>query len=144
VDHGVPVFIGTYEDEHIRGSARGIPEFHVFEALNFCKDLLGKFGGQSSWGLFSASNLEALRSRLSTLPTSALTRTPKAAAKIDAQANLNQINFNKTDGHPPPLRHRQPDPIFWTANVQVVDQQIVGKVTSNSPFRNPPAYSHSN
>jgi len=38
--YGVPVFIGTYEDEHTFGSARGIPEFHVFEALNFCKDLL--------------------------------------------------------------------------------------------------------
>ena len=31
--YGVPVFIGTYEDEEhkvIRGSARGIPEFDVF------------------------------------------------------------------------------------------------------------------
>ncbi|MCY7394222.1 MAG: single-stranded-DNA-specific exonuclease RecJ, partial [Leptolyngbyaceae cyanobacterium CAN_BIN12] len=46
--YGVPVFIGTYEDEtrqHIRGSARSIPEFNVFEALEFCKDLLDKHGG---------------------------------------------------------------------------------------------------
>ncbi|HZG38890.1 MAG TPA: DHH family phosphoesterase, partial [Nodosilinea sp.] len=34
--YGVPVFIGTYEDDDhkvIRGSARGIPEFDVFAAL---------------------------------------------------------------------------------------------------------------
>jgi len=53
--YGVPVFIGTYEDEqHIRGSARGIPEFHVFEALNFCKNLLGKFGGHKAAGGFQS------------------------------------------------------------------------------------------
>ncbi|MHC5721689.1 MAG: single-stranded-DNA-specific exonuclease RecJ, partial [Nostoc sp.] len=29
--YGVPVFIGTMEgDQHIRGSARGIPEFSIF------------------------------------------------------------------------------------------------------------------
>jgi len=51
--YGVPVFIGTYEEEEpgkIRGSARGIEEFHVFEALQFCQDLLGKFGGHKMAG----------------------------------------------------------------------------------------------
>ncbi|NJM73514.1 MAG: single-stranded-DNA-specific exonuclease RecJ, partial [Scytonema sp. RU_4_4] len=67
--YGVPVFIGTYEDEEhmIRGSARGIPEFHVFDALEYCQDLLGKFGGHKAAGGFSlaSENLELLRSRLS-------------------------------------------------------------------------------
>jgi len=50
--YGVPVFIGTYEDEqHIRGSARGIPEFHVFEALNFVKICCG---GHSAAGGFQS------------------------------------------------------------------------------------------
>ncbi|MCC5616572.1 DHHA1 domain-containing protein, partial [Nostoc sp. CHAB 5836] len=65
--YGVPVFIGTYEDEgHIRGSARSIPEFHVFEALEYCHDLLGKFGGHKAAGGFSlpAENLQMVRSRL--------------------------------------------------------------------------------
>jgi single-stranded-DNA-specific exonuclease len=42
--YGVPVFIGTYEDDDqkvIRGSARGIPEFDVFAALQACGDLMG-------------------------------------------------------------------------------------------------------
>ena len=51
--YGVPVFIGTYEDEtHIRGSARSIPEFNVFEALEFCKDLMLKHGGHKAAGDF--------------------------------------------------------------------------------------------
>jgi len=89
--YGVPVFIGTYEDEqHIRGSARGIPEFHVFEALNF----VGKFGGHKQLGAFSLSaEFGCLAIAPSTLP-SASNRTPQAAPEMDAQANLNQIaNF---------------------------------------------------
>lgn len=63
----VPVFIGTYEDDNtIRGSARGTPNFDVFEALIECKDLLGKYGGNKRCGGFSlpCANLELFRSRL--------------------------------------------------------------------------------
>ena len=131
--YGVPVFIGTYEDEqHIRGSARSIPEFHVFEAMDFCKDLLGKFGGHKAAGGFSlpSGNLDALRSRLSTFANQCLQPEHlKPLLKIDAQANLNEINcqlYKQLDVlHPCGIEN--PDPIFWTPNVQVVDQQIVGK-----------------
>ena len=53
--YGVPVFIATYEDKakkEIRGSARSIPEFNVFEALQFCHDLLGRYGGHRAAGGF--------------------------------------------------------------------------------------------
>ncbi len=131
--YGVPVFIGTYEDQHhIRGSARGIPEFHVFEALEFSKDLLGKFGGHKAAGGFSlpAQNLDALRSRLSTFANKCLQPEHlKPLLKIDTQVNLNQINhqlYKQLDAlHPCGIEN--PDPIFWTPNVQVVEQQIVGK-----------------
>lgn len=131
--YGVPVFIGTYEDDqHIRGSARGIPEFHVFEALEFCKDLLGKFGGHKAAGGFSlpALNLNHLRSRLSTFANQCLEpECLKPLLKIDAQVNLNQINlqlYKQLDAlHPCGIDN--PDPVFWAANVRVVDQKIVGK-----------------
>lgn len=131
--YGVPVFIGTYEDEqHIRGSARSIPEFHVFEALEFCNDLLGKFGGHKAAGGFSlpSGNLDALRSRLSEFANLCLQPEHlKPLLKIDAQASLNQINrqlYKQLDAlHPCGIEN--PDPVFWTPNVQVVEQQIVGK-----------------
>lgn len=94
--YGVPVFIGTYEDEaHIRGSARGIPEFHVFEALAYCHDLLGKFGGHKAAGGFSlpADNLLELRSRLCEFANQCLEpQHLKPLLKIDAQAHLHQLN----------------------------------------------------
>ncbi|RCJ41266.1 single-stranded-DNA-specific exonuclease RecJ [Nostoc minutum NIES-26] len=131
--YGVPVFIGTYEDDgHIRGSARGIPEFHVFAALEYCQDLLGKFGGHKAAGGFSlpAENLPTLRSRLCEFANHCLEpQHLKPLLKIDAEANLNQIDrqlYQQLNTlHPCGIDN--PDPIFWTPNVQVVEQQIVGK-----------------
>jgi single-stranded-DNA-specific exonuclease len=131
--YGVPVFIGTYEDEHhIRGSARGIPEFHVFAALEFCQNLLGKFGGHKAAGGFSlpAENLTALRSRLREFAHQCLQiEHLKPLIKIDAQAHLSQIDrqlYKQLDVlHPCGIDN--PNPLFWTANVEVVEQRIVGK-----------------
>lgn len=131
--YGVPVFIGTYEDEeHIRGSARGIPEFHIFEALEFCKDLLLKYGGHRAAGGFSlpSKNLAELRSRLSTFAHKCLEKEHlKPLLKIDAKASLDQINlhlYRQIDNlHPCGIEN--PDPIFYSSNVRVSEQQIVGK-----------------
>ncbi|MDP8963608.1 MAG: single-stranded-DNA-specific exonuclease RecJ [Cyanobacteriota bacterium] len=133
--YGVPVFIGTYEEEdqnHVRGSARGIPEFHVFEALQFCKDLLGKFGGHKAAGGFSlpAKNLEAFRASLSGFAHQCLQPEHlKPLIAIDAQTDLTQINshlYRQIDAlHPCGIGN--PDPIFWTPNVKVVEQRIIGK-----------------
>ncbi|MBE9129566.1 single-stranded-DNA-specific exonuclease RecJ [Coleofasciculus sp. LEGE 07092] len=133
--YGVPVFIGTYEDEnqeHIRGSARGIPEFHVFEALQFCKDLLGKFGGHQAAGGFSlpAENLEAFRASLSRFAHQCLEpQHLKPLVVIDAEAEFKQITptlYQQIDAlHPCGIGN--PDPIFWTPNVRVVEQRLIGK-----------------
>ncbi len=133
--YGVPVFIGTYEDEdkhHIRGSARGIAEFHVFEALEFCNDLLGKFGGHKAAGGFSlpAENLEAFQASLSHFAHQCLQPEHlKPLIEIDAQADFSQITpklYQQIDAlHPCGIGN--PDPVFWTPNVKVVDQRIVGK-----------------
>jgi len=131
--YGVPVFIGTYEDgEHIRGSARSIPEFHVFEALEYCHDLLGKYGGHKAAGGFSlpAENLQMVRSRLIEFANQCLEpQHLKPLLKIDAEVNLDQINqqlYQQLNAlHPCGMDN--PDPVFWTANVQVVEQKIVGK-----------------
>ncbi len=131
--YGVPVFIGTYEnDTQIRGSARGIPEFHVFEALEYCHDLLGKFGGHKAAGGFSlpAANLQALRSRLSEFANQCLEpQHLKPLLQIDAEANFHQLHrelYQQLDSlHPCGIDN--PDPVFWTPNVKVVEQRIVGK-----------------
>lgn len=132
--YGVPVFIGTYEDEshnHIRGSARGIPEFDVFAALQYCEDLLGRFGGHKAAGGFTmqAEKLEFLRSRLSQFAHETLQpHHLKPLVEIDGQANFSQINWDLFDQidrlHPCGIGNREP--VFWTPQVQVLEQRQVG------------------
>jgi single-stranded-DNA-specific exonuclease len=130
---GVPVFIGTTEDGgHIRGSARGIPEFHVFEALEYCDDLLGKYGGHKAAGGFSlaAENLPEFRTRLSEFANQSLeVQHLKPLIKIDALVNFNQISdrLYQELSILEPCGIDNPNPIFWTPNVQVIGQQTVGK-----------------
>ncbi|PSN11137.1 single-stranded-DNA-specific exonuclease RecJ [filamentous cyanobacterium CCT1] len=133
--YGVPVFIGTYEDDDhkiIRGSARGIPEFDVFAALQSCHDLMEKFGGHRAAGGFSflANRLRQVTTRLShyacqTLSVDLL----KPLVKIDAQAQLSDIDqglFDQID-HLHPCGIENPDPVFWTPNLRVVKQETVGR-----------------
>lgn len=148
--YGIPVFIGTYEEEdsnHIRGSARGIPEFNVFDALQFCKELLGKFGGHKAAGGFSlpVENLEAFQESLSRFAHQCLQPEHlKPLIAIDVQADFSQITsslYQQIDAlHPCGIGN--PDPVFWTANVKVVEQKIVGKghlkltlSQDNEPFK---------
>lgn len=133
--YGVPVFIGTYEENdpnQIRGSARGIPEFNVFEALQFCQEFLGKFGGHQAAGGFSflANNLGKIRQRLIEFAHQCLMPEHlKPLISIDAQADFSQINSDlywQIDAlHPCGIGN--PDPVFWTPNVKIVEQKIVGK-----------------
>ena len=163
--YGVPVFIGSYEEEAhtdlamahtdlatdvrmdagmmsphptpnittsiIRGSARGIPEFHVFEALQFCNDLLGKYGGHKAAGGFSlpGENLDKFRSRLSEFAHQCLEiHHLKPLVAIDAEADFKELNFDLYHQidllHPCGIENKSP--IFWTPNVRVVEQKIVG------------------
>lgn len=133
--YGVPVFICTYEDEeqtHIRGSARGIPEFDVFAALDCCRDLLGKFGGHKAAGGFSllADNLTTFGARLSSFAHQCLEPEHiKPLVEIDSQANFKQITehfYQQIDGLQP-WGIGNPAPVFWTSNVRVLEQRPVGK-----------------
>lgn len=131
--YGVPVFIGTYEDNnHIRGSARSIPEFNVFEALEFCKDLMLKHGGHKAAGGFSfeADRLDEIRDRLRTFASRSLKPEHlKPLVTIDAQADLSQLDLAlhaQLDAlHPCGMEN--PDPVFWTANVSIDEQRRIGK-----------------
>ena len=142
--YGVPVFIGTYEDHEekdasprtIRGSARSIDEFNVFDALNYCKDLLGKFGGHRAAGGFSfpADNLEQVKQRLSEFAHECLeVEHLKPLVKIDARASLGQIDnqlYEQIEGLQP-WGIGNSTPIFWTPNVRVVEQRAIGKSQSH-------------
>ncbi len=150
--YGVPVFIGTYEAEEvkekavdknksktnietklqIRGSARGIEEFNIFDALNHCQELLGKYGGHRAAGGYSldAVNLSVFEQKLSEFAYQCLKQQHlKPLVKIDSQAQIVEIDQNLYDQ----IDSLQPwgignsFPVFWTPNVIVKEQKRIGK-----------------
>ncbi len=133
--YGVPVFIGTYEDKEqstIRGSARSIPEFHVFHALQFAGDTLEKFGGHRAAGGFSlrVEHLSAFRQRLQLFASMyLLPQHLKPLVTVDVQASLDDLTldlYQQIDQlHPCGIGN--PDPVFWTPNVRVLEQGTVGR-----------------
>lgn len=133
--YGVPVFIGTYEDESqtlIRGSARSIPEFDVFDALYYCGDLLSKFGGHRAAGGFTlaAANLALLRSRLSEFAHQHLKPEHlKPLITIDAQVQFTDITptlYQEMD-QLQPCGIGNPEPVFWSRHIKVLDQRLIGQ-----------------
>lgn len=133
--YGVPVFIGTYEDKdktEIRGSARGIPEFNVFEALQACDDLLDKYGGHRAAGgfTFASRHLRQVTARLSRFACQQLQPDQlKPLITVDAQASLADISFTLYGqiDHLQPCGIQNSEPVFWTPMVNVVEQRIIGK-----------------
>jgi single-stranded-DNA-specific exonuclease len=132
--YGVPVFIGTTEDEageEIRGSARGIPEFDVFAALQACGDLFHRFGGHRAAGGFSfaAANLPAIQARLSQFACQCLEPgqlLPLVTA--DAIANFDELNweFYQELDQLQPCGMGNPLPVFCSQDVVVLDQRVMG------------------
>lgn len=130
--YGVPVFICTSEDDKkmIRGSARGIPEFNVFEALNYCQDLLGKFGGHKAAGGFSfaAENFPDFQRKLSEFACQCLQiEHLKPLVNVDALANLDCVtaHFYEQIESLQPWGIGNATPVFWTPNVRLLDQQTL-------------------
>jgi single-stranded-DNA-specific exonuclease len=135
--YGVPVFIGTYENEqHIRGSARSIPEFNIFESLEFCHDLLLKYGGHPAAGGFSmdSDNLPEFQQRMRTFAHKCLEPEHlKTLVKVDVQAELSEIDrytYEQIDAVQP-CGMGNPEPVFWSSNVRIAEQRIIGKDESH-------------
>ncbi|MDB9528044.1 single-stranded-DNA-specific exonuclease RecJ [Oscillatoria sp. CS-180] len=137
--YGVPVFICTYEDadrKEVRGSARGIPEFDVFEALQSCHDLMAKFGGHQAAGGFSfpTKYLRQVKSRLVNFANRTLeVGHLKPLVTVDVRTSLRQLTrelYEQIDAlHPCGIGN--PAPIFWTPNVRVVEQRAIGKTKAH-------------
>lgn len=137
--YGVPVFICTYEDpeqKEIRGSARGIPEFNVFDALQSCHDLMAKFGGHKAAGGFSfpTKHLRQVKSRLVNFANQILQPEHlKPLVTVDVRATLDNLTFELYEQidalHPCGIGN--PDPVFWTPNVRVVEQRAIGQTKAH-------------
>ncbi len=138
--YGAPVFIGSQDGDEIRGSARGIPEFNVFEALEFCKDLFIKYGGHPAAGGFSmeSSHWPQLCQYLRTFAQSTLASDQiRPLVKVDAEAQLSMMSLKLFQQ----IQQLQPcgmgnaEPVFWSHQVKVLKQTLFGQDQSHLRLR---------
>ncbi|MBN1659914.1 MAG: single-stranded-DNA-specific exonuclease RecJ [Anaerolineae bacterium] len=95
-----PVIVVSVGEMISRGSCRSIPEFHITQALDECRDLLIRHGGHQAAAGFTVhtQNLDALRRRLQEIAADRLAEVERRAAlDVDAQVPLEEVGWDTLD-----------------------------------------------
>ncbi|MFM7887718.1 MAG: single-stranded-DNA-specific exonuclease RecJ, partial [Pseudanabaena sp.] len=119
----------------IRFSVRGIPEFHVFQAIEYepIKTIRLKGGGHKAAGGFTmpAANLEKLRQGLREFADreNILPSHISPQINIDVRIDLSDVSMTLLQecDRLQPCGLGNPDPVFYSENVRVISQQTRGK-----------------
>lgn len=112
-----PVFVLSEEDGHAHGSGRGIPPFHLLEALESMPELFTRFGGhrQAAGVALAAEHVPEFRRRLNAYAARRLTPADfRPHLAIDALVDLKELTTGPTVreilsmapfgfGNPPPV-----------------------------------------
>jgi single-stranded-DNA-specific exonuclease len=126
-----PSIIASIGEKYTRGSCRSIPEFHITQALDQCKDLLEHHGGHAAAAGFTVSNelLQTLISRMQMIAKDQLgdldlrpkifaeTEIPLSDLKPDLLKYLNWLQ---------PTGMGNPTPIFMSSGLRVTRQKAIG------------------
>lgn len=125
-----PVFVLTSAEEGVKGSGRSIEAYHMFEELNKCKDLLGRFGGHKlAAGLsLPTENVEQFRLRVN---KEAALREEDLLEKvsIDMQMPFGCVTeaFMEEIKVLEPFGKGNVKPLFAEKDVEVLNGRILGK-----------------
>lgn len=129
-NHPVFVLVDGEEDGVVKGSGRSIEEYHMFEALQECEDILLKFGGHAMAAGFSLKqeSVEEFAGRINkncTLEESAFV--PKI--RIDVAMPISYVNeelIQQLDNLAPFGKGNE-KPLFAQKDLNVLSAKIMGK-----------------
>jgi single-stranded-DNA-specific exonuclease len=126
-----PAVVAAKGPEETRGSCRSIPEFHITDALDLCKDLLVRHGGHAAAAGFTVrnENLPEFVSRLKEIAKDQLEgRDLRHTLTADLQVALEEMNFEVLDhlNYLEPTGYGNPDAVFVTRDVKVKSSRTVG------------------
>jgi len=126
-----PTVLLCLDDGVYKGSARGIPNFHLFQGLSRCRDLLLEFGGHKyAAGIkIDPENLEKFKERFEDVVREMVPEdgfTP--VIKLDAEARLDELGMNEVIRFQDlsPFGAGNPEPVVLIKDVQILNPRIVG------------------
>jgi single-stranded-DNA-specific exonuclease len=126
-----PAVVGQISAGTTRCSCRSIPEFHITEALDQCKDLLIRHGGHAAAAGFTVrnENLEALKVRLKSLAAEKLRgqdlHQTLIADVVVLLSDLTPELFKHLENLQP-TGYGNPEAVFVSRNVCVTHARAVG------------------
>jgi single-stranded-DNA-specific exonuclease len=127
-----PVILVKIGSESCRGSARSIKEFDLMEALKDCHHLLTRYGGHARAAGFNlhTRDLPQLQKRLRHTAEEKLAGLDlRPHVDIDAEVPLSVFSKGVFEEmrHLEPYGVGNPQPIFLSRKVEVVEQKLVGQ-----------------
>ena len=126
-----PAVVAAKNSEETRGSCRSIPEFHITDALDQCRDLLVRHGGHAAAAGFTVKNenLPELVSRLKAIAKEKLAgKDLRQTLSADMEVALPELNFDvlKHLALLEPTGYGNPDAVFVSRDVRVKAARTVG------------------
>ncbi len=126
-----PAIVASTGPEETRGSCRSIPEFHITDALDLCKDLLVRHGGHAAAAGFTVrnENLPEFVARLKEIARSQLEgKDLRHVLSADMEISLSQLSFEVLGNleYLEPTGYGNPDAMFVSRDVKVKSFRAVG------------------
>lgn len=126
-----PAVVGQIGEETTRCSCRSIPEFHITEALDECKDLLIRHGGHAAAAGFTVENdkLPALKARLREIAhrqLSGLDLRPSLTADMEVPLSQMTGSVLKFLDYLQPTGYGNPEAVFVSRALTVKSARAVG------------------
>ncbi len=126
-----PAVVAAMGPEETRGSCRSIPEFHITDALDLCKDLLVRHGGHAAAAGFTVKNenLPVFVAQLKRIAKEQLEgKDLRQTLTADMEVALEEMNFDvlKHLAYLEPTGYGNPDAVFVARDVKVKSSRTVG------------------
>jgi single-stranded-DNA-specific exonuclease len=127
-----PAVVGQISTETTRCSCRSIPEFHITDALDQCRDLLIRYGGHAAAAGFTVrnENIEKLKAKLKSLAEEQLKEKDlRQTLTADADIPLSDLKpeLLKQLDYLQPTGYGNPEAVFVSRNVRVTSSRTVGE-----------------
>jgi single-stranded-DNA-specific exonuclease len=126
-----PIIVLTVKNGIASGSGRSIDGFNLHESMTRLKHLLIKFGGHyhAAGCTLESRNIDALAKELEELATETLSEEDLVPAIIvDERLRLTDLTIDALNDIRAlePFGSGNPEPVFYSGNLEVIDSRVVG------------------
>ncbi|MDF1524836.1 MAG: single-stranded-DNA-specific exonuclease RecJ [bacterium] len=127
-----PTILLCLDNGVYKGSARGIPNFHLYQGLARCRDLLLEFGGHKYAAGIKVvpENLEKFTERFESVvrevvPEDGFTQ----VMKLDAETSLEALGMEEVSKFQglAPFGAGNPEPVILIKDVEILNPKVVGR-----------------